>query len=191
MSSRGFGKCNRKQGIGFIVAAWYNQNLLINASRSLLYWTSRFLCWNILRGPEAQPTAVPGSDEWQGVRRDDLIFMTCQSLARIRLDFCHAMERLDWQAEQFSRSWFLQIEPQPERFLTNFEIEGKTFSPQKFSSLQIRNHFFGFGFFDLRKIKNKNLGGGCVSVDWAVASDTRDPWSESRHWQSFIYPLYI
>ena len=35
------------------------------------------------------------------------------------------------------------------------------------------------------------MGSGCGSVGTAVASDTRDPQFESRHWQSFIYQLYI
>ena len=32
------------------------------------------------------------------------------------------------------------------------------------------------------------IGGG--SVGRAVASDTRDPWFESRLWQNFIYQLH-
>ena len=34
------------------------------------------------------------------------------------------------------------------------------------------------------------MGSGCGSVGRAVASSTRDPWFESRHWQNFIYQLY-
>ena len=33
-------------------------------------------------------------------------------------------------------------------------------------------------------------GSGCGSVDRAVASDTRDPRFESRHWQTFIKHLF-
>ena len=35
------------------------------------------------------------------------------------------------------------------------------------------------------------MGSGGGSVGRAVASDTRDPWFESQHWQNFIYQLYI
>ena len=48
-------------------------------------------------------------------------------------------------------------------------------------------------FKRLLLIKNKDmlmLGSGCGSVGRAVASDTRDPWFESRHRQNFIYQSY-
>ena len=43
----------------------------------------------------------------------------------------------------------------------------------------------------LTTIGNRLVIGGCGSVGSAVASDTRDPRFESRHWQSFNHQLYI
>ena len=34
------------------------------------------------------------------------------------------------------------------------------------------------------------LGSGCGTVGRVVASDTRDPWFESQHWQKFICQLF-
>ena len=46
---------------------------------------------------------------------------------------------------------------------------------------------------DNRRVENKQAkisGSGCGSVGRAVASDSRDPWFESRHRQNFIFQLY-
>ena len=39
-------------------------------------------------------------------------------------------------------------------------------------------------------IKSLKVGSGCGSVGRAVASDTRDPRLESRHWQTLIKHLF-
>ena len=41
------------------------------------------------------------------------------------------------------------------------------------------------------KLRNSEVGSGGGSVGSGVASDTRDPQSESQHRQNFIYLLYI